>query len=73
MRKIFESVVFSGADMPKYSSCTFPSMCKLSDGRILASFKATLKKDGNTDNTVLVCVSKDNGRNWSEGREPFTP
>ena len=73
MKKTFESVVFSGAELPRYSSCTFPAMCKLSDGRLLASFKAAPQKGGNKDNTVLMCVSGDNGRTWSEGSEPFTP
>lgn len=73
--KIMEhKIVYSGADAPQYSSCSFPSLCQLKNGTILASFKAAARKipDNQTDR-VGVCVSKDGGKSWSDIAEWFTP
>ena len=74
MRILREGIAYSGKDTPKYSSCSFPSVCILSDGRLFASFKAAARKipDNKTDHAIY-CVSTDNAESWSDPIEPFEP
>lgn len=74
MKKVFESIMFSGEGKPQWSSCCFPAMCKLSDGKILASFKAAPQKGPtNKGECALVCISEDLGKTWGEPFEMFAP
>jgi len=74
MQILNHSIVYSGAQTPKYSSCSFPSICVLSDGRMLATFKAAARKipDNKTD-CAAMCISDDGGKTWSDAFEPFAP
>ena len=74
MRILRQGIAYSGENNPKYSSCSFPSICKLSDGTIFASFKAAERKipDNKTDHAV-VCISYDNAQTWSKPIELFDP
>lgn len=74
MKILRRGIAYSGENTPKYSSCSFPSICRLADGTILASFKAAERKipDNKTDHAA-VCISRDNAVSWSEPVEPFEP
>ena len=74
MKVLEHGIVYSGADTPKYSSCSFPSICQLHDGTLLASFKGAAQKIpcNHTDHGVTV-ISRDNGKTWSEPMEFFAP
>lgn len=67
-------IVYSGENNPMYTSCSFPSICRLSDGTLIASFKAAARKipDNKTDH-VGICVSNDGGKTWSDISEWFKP
>ena len=56
-------LVYTGKDTPKYSSCAFPGICKLSNGTLIASFKGAQRKipDNATDCACTV-FSYDNGK-----------
>lgn len=74
MRILDRGIVYSGALTPELSSCCFPALCPLSDGRILASFRAGARKGpGNQDEKAVLCVSADQGGHWSAPAEPFSP
>lgn len=73
--KISESgIVFSGKNMPEYTSCSFPGICQLANGTLIASFKGAARKipDNASDHAVTV-FSYDGGKTWSAPRELFTP
>ena len=74
MKIVEQGIIYSGAESPELSSCAFPSICQLHDGTILASFKGAEQKGpyNKTDRTV-VCISKDNGKSWSQPIEMFEP
>ena len=68
------TVAFSGADDPALSSCAFPSLCILRDGRIFASFKgAQTKGPYNKTDRVVTCISTDGGKSFGEPLEFFAP
>lgn len=74
MRIIEHKTVYSGEKTPTLSSCAFPSVLELSDGRILASFKgAESKGPYNKTDKGVVCISEDGGASWSEPIELFEP
>ena len=74
MKILYHSIVYSGADTPKYTSCAFPGICQLHDGTLIASFKAAARKipDNATDHAAAV-FSYDNGKTWSDPVELFAP
>lgn len=67
-------IVYSGENTPELSSCAFPSLTVLRDGRIFAAFKGAETKGpyNKTDKTV-VCISDDGGKSFSEPIEFFEP
>ncbi len=66
MQIIEQGVVFDGAGTPQISSCTFPSMCQLENGRILFSFKGSPQKGPyDTGECGYTCISDDNGKTYS--------
>lgn len=67
-------IVYSGENNPQFTSCSFPSLCLLKDGTLIASFKAAARKipDNKTDN-VGICVSKDMGKTWTDISRWFEP
>ncbi len=74
MNIIKQGIIYSGAENPALSSCAFPGICQLSDGTILASFKgAETKGPYNKTDSVPVCISKDNGKSFSEPIFFFEP
>ncbi len=74
MKIIERGVVFDGANTPKISSCTFPSMCQLESGRVLFSFKGAPRKGPfGTDQHGYTCASDDNGKTYSAPIKKFEP
>ncbi|MBR2344000.1 MAG: exo-alpha-sialidase [Clostridia bacterium] len=66
--------VYSGENCPALSSCAFPSITTLSDGRIFAAFKgAKTKGPYNKTDRGVVCISEDGGESFGEPLEFFTP
>ena len=67
-------IIYSGENNLALSSCSFPGICNMADGTILATFKGAETKGpfNNTDRTV-TCISKDGGKTWSEPIEFFAP
>ena len=68
-----EGVVYSAGDRSDRSSCAFPDISVLPDGRWLCSFRAAPTKGATTGQRALLAWSADEGRTWSEPEEPFTP
>jgi len=67
-----EKVIFSGENMRELSSCSFPGICQLENGRIFASFKgAETKGPYNKSDKAVVCISDDGGKSWTDPKEPF--
>jgi len=67
MKIIEEGIIYSGENNPKLSSCAFPALCQLSDGHLLASFRAgETKGPYNKTEQSMTCISADNGKTWSE-------
>tara|TARA_B100000029_G_scaffold39872_2_gene37243 strand:+ start:4346 stop:5455 length:1110 start_codon:yes stop_codon:yes gene_type:complete len=50
--------------------CSFTSLCRLSDGTLLASFRCGSAKDS-ADGNVVICQSTDDGATWSVISEGF--
>lgn len=74
MKIIEQGIIYSGKNNPKLSSCAFPSVCQLSDGTLLASFKgAETKGPYNKTDKGMTCISTDNGKTWGEPFEQFSP
>ena len=74
MRITERGTVYSGKDTPKYSSCSFPSICKLSNGTLIASFRGAARKtpDNATDRGCTL-FSYDKGKTWTDPVELFDP
>ncbi len=74
MKILSHDIIYSGENNPALSSCAFPSVTRLSNGDIFASFKGAETKGpyNKTDRTV-VCISHDNGVSFGEPVEFFTP
>lgn len=69
-----KGIIFSGENTPSLSSCTFPSVCQLEDGTILASFKGAKNKGPlNAADHAMTCISRDSGKTWSNAIEFFQP
>ena len=74
MKIIEEGIIYSGENNPKLSSCAFPALCQLSDGHLLASFRAgETKGPYNKTEQSMICISADNGKTWSEPVAFFEP
>jgi len=74
MKIIDQGKIFSGENIPALSSCAFPAVCKTSSGTLFASFKGgETKGPYNKTEKVITCLSFDDGKNWSEAKELFTP
>lgn len=74
MQILEHGILFSGKDDPALTSCCFPSMCRLHDGTLLASFKGAARKnpDNKTDH-AMTCFSYDGGKTWTAPVEIFAP
>ncbi|MBQ4037650.1 MAG: exo-alpha-sialidase [Clostridia bacterium] len=65
-------IVYSGVDAPQYSSCSFPAVCQLRNGTLIASFKAARRKiPDNASDRAAAVFSYDNGKTWSQPAELF--
>ncbi len=74
MKILKHGIIYSGENNPALSSCAFPSLCQLSDGTIIASFKgAETKGPYNKTDHAAACISRDNGETWSEPVDFFAP
>ncbi len=74
MKILRQGIIYSGENTPRLSSCAFPGICQLHDGRIFASFKgAQTKGPYNKTDRVITCISQDNGVSWSGPLELFQP
>ena len=74
MKIIDQGIIYSGENDPELSSCAFPSICKLKNGRLIASFKGGKTKGPyNVDDHGMTCISDDNGMTWSEPFQQFIP
>lgn len=74
MKILSHEILYSGKDNPLLSSCAFPSLCQLSDGTILASFKGgETKGPYNKSDRAMTAVSKDGGKTFGEPFEMFAP
>ncbi len=68
------SIIYSGEHNPALSSCSFPSICKLKNGTIIASFKGAEKKGPyNYYDHAMTCFSYDGGKTFTEPVEIFAP
>lgn len=67
-------IVYSGENEPSLSSCAFPAVCRLKNGRLLASFKGGATKGPyNKDDKAMTCISDDMGKTWGQPFEQFAP
>ena len=73
MRIAERGVVFSGEGRPARSSCAFPDIAVLPDGRWLCGFRASPTKTGTVGQHAALAWSDDEGRTWSEPSAPFRP
>jgi hypothetical protein len=68
-----QGIVFQGKKSSSRSSCAFPGVAVLPDGRWVCGFRtAPLKKDATGQHT-LIAVSDDEGRSWPVVVDPFIP
>ena len=66
MRILECGIIYSGIQEPALSSCCFPALCQLKDGRILASFRGGPQKGPyNLGEKGMTCISEDGGVSWS--------
>lgn len=73
MRILDQGLVFDGSRTPEISSCTFPAICKLRDGRLFASFKGSpLKGPTGEGQYGYTCISSDGGRTWTKPLKKFS-
>ena len=70
---IDRGVVYPGGSSGTRQSCCFPGVCVLPGGRWVVSFRAASTKEGMHDQHLLITWSDDEGQNWSEPIEPFSP
>jgi hypothetical protein len=49
---------------------TFPSICILSNGNVIAAWRCGSAKDS-SDETIEMCCSRDGGKSWGETFHPF--
>lgn len=62
--------VFEGHNPKKDVFSSFPILCRLQNGRIIAAFQNGIAKHV-ADCTVMLTYSEDSGRTWSRPDEPF--
>lgn len=64
MEIVDQGYIYDAAKAAKNRSvCSFTSLCRLSDGKVLASFRAASGKDA-PDGNCIVAGSTDGGANW---------
>lgn len=74
MQILEQGIVYSGAENPELTSCSFPSICCLHNGTILASFKGAARKfPDNKSDHAMYCMSFDGGKTWTAPKEVFAP
>lgn len=74
MKILERGLIFSGAETPDMSSCCFPAVCQLHDGTLLASFRSAAEKGPyNRGEQARVCISRDNGKTWSQPEAMLLP
>jgi hypothetical protein len=64
------TVAIPGVPGTSNAVLTFPTLCRLSNGTLLAAARAGSGKDTD-DETVRVAVSSDDGRSFGPAFEPF--
>ena len=70
MRILDKTVIFDGAQSSRGSLAAFPAICKLQSGNLVATWQVGINKH-HSDCSMLVSVSGDMGKTWSEPIEPF--
>ncbi|MBT5871974.1 MAG: exo-alpha-sialidase [Candidatus Latescibacteria bacterium] len=70
MRVTSRSIVCQSEIGTARANLTFPCLASLSDGRLLATYRAGSTKDGE-DETIEIVSSNDSGATWSAPRSPF--
>lgn len=74
MRIVKEEIIYSGSCEPSLSSCAFPGLCQLRDGKIFATFKgAETKGPYNKTDRGITCISEDGGKTFTGPVEFFRP
>ena len=68
---IGEGKIAGGAEGSSLSSCTFPGICILPDGHMIASFKGSPLKGPLAGQRGYLCYSDDGGETWSAPVAPF--
>ena len=71
MRLISSGKITDCAEGSPLSSCTFPGICVLPDGGMIASFKGSPEKGPLAGQGGYLCYSDDAGETWSEPYDPF--
>ena len=64
------TVAIAGVPGTSNAVLTFPTLCRLSNGTLLAAARAGSGKDSD-DETVRVALSRDDGRSFGAAYEPF--
>ena len=64
MKIIERGTIYQNTENQSRTRCAyFPSLARLSDGRILCTFQVATEKSG-ADETLRLCESKDEGQTW---------
>ena len=71
MRLISSGKITNGAEGTNLSSCTFPGVCVLPGGDMIATFKGSPLKVPLAGENGYICYSSDMGETWSEPFAPF--
>lgn len=70
MKTTKAGTVFEGEPGSPQTLCCFPSLCRLGNGDLLATFQCGPEKN-HADGTVCLCRSTDGGASWSTPVTPF--
>ncbi|MGQ9517628.1 MAG: hypothetical protein ACUVT1_10190, partial [Anaerolineae bacterium] len=64
MRVIDQGIIFDAGQAPPHRRfCSFTSLLRMTDDRLLVAFRAGSSKDS-PDENILICQSTDEGRHW---------
>lgn len=64
MRVIDRGIIFDAGQAPPHRRfCSFTSLLRMADDRLLVAFRAGSSKDS-PDENILICQSTDEGRHW---------
>ncbi|MBI3990871.1 MAG: exo-alpha-sialidase [Candidatus Omnitrophica bacterium] len=73
MEIIDKGIVFQGKKDSEYSSCAFPGVCVLPDGRWICSFRTAPSKSAALHQNVRITWSDNEGKSWATSISPFNP